>query len=364
MIYALALVNFTTAEPGRLGLTMTEERSIVALDARHRRLAAAVAATSLLLGTGSAMAYAEPGDRPAQGQENSRADAEHGTPASQADLPIDSAAAAVADAPDAAAAPESVELPAVADQPEADRPEADQAEAAADTGSSTAADVQSTQGSGMSGNANPPGNNGVVKVDGEDFDDIPNNDPHVDCEFRIDFYNFDEGDLDARVVFESQPPTGDAVISGDEPEFVFIGEDPAGGGNDHDASQTYTLSFEGEPHPQQGFHVKLTIEAPDGQGPDAFNKYKVFWVEPCEVPTPTPTPTPTETPTPTPTPTETPSPTETPTPGETPEATPGPEQPGEEELADTGSSTAGLLGLAVLLAAGGGLVAVLRRRLA
>ncbi len=33
-------------------------------------------------------------------------------------------------------------------------------------------------------------------------------------------------------------------------------------------------------HPQQGYHVKLTIHAPGSQGADT--KHKVFWVEPCE----------------------------------------------------------------------------------
>src|ERR687892_506859 len=53
----------------------------------------------------------------------------------------------------------------------------------------------------------PPGNNGTVKVDGIEFDDHPNNEPHVGCEFQIDFYGYDEGDLSAAVTFEAQPPT-------------------------------------------------------------------------------------------------------------------------------------------------------------
>jgi len=64
---------------------------------------------------------------------------------------------------------------------------------------------------------------------------------------------------------------------------VFIGEDDnAGGGSEAglDASETYTLDFTGiEPHPNQGFHVKLTINADGSQGADV--KYKVFWVTGC-----------------------------------------------------------------------------------
>jgi hypothetical protein len=62
-----------------------------------------------------------------------------------------------------------------------------------------------------------------------------------------------------------------------------------------DASETYTLSFTGTPHPQQGFHVKLTIHADGSQGADT--KHKVFWVQPCEVPTTLPTTPPSTAPT-------------------------------------------------------------------
>ena len=54
---------------------------------------------------------------------------------------------------------------------------------------------------------NPPGNNGTVKIDDVPFDDHPNNEPHVGCTFQVDFYGYDEGDLDATVTFEAHPPT-------------------------------------------------------------------------------------------------------------------------------------------------------------
>lgn len=132
---------------------------------------------------------------------------------------------------------------------------------------------------------NPPGNNGTVKIDREAFDDAPNNEPHVGCEFQVDFYGYDEGDLNALVTFESHPPTGPSqVLLTDE---VFIGEDDNSGGGSEaglDASETYTLDFTGiAPHPQQGFHVKLTVNAEGSQGADV--KHKVFWVEDCEPPT-------------------------------------------------------------------------------
>jgi hypothetical protein len=128
---------------------------------------------------------------------------------------------------------------------------------------------------------NPPGNNGTIKVDDQPFDDHPDNEPHVGCTFQIDFYGFDEGDLNADVTFESHPPTGPVQVL--LTDTVFIGEDDNSGGGSEaglDASETYTLDFTGiEPHPNQGFHVKLTIHADGSQGADT--KYKVFWVTGC-----------------------------------------------------------------------------------
>ena len=61
---------------------------------------------------------------------------------------------------------------------------------------------------------------------------------------------------------------------------MFIGQDAAGGGTDLDAQATYNLSGLlgqlGDPQPQQGYHVKLTVHADGSQGADT--KYKVFWV--------------------------------------------------------------------------------------
>ncbi|HEY8546606.1 MAG TPA: hypothetical protein VIL36_16215 [Acidimicrobiales bacterium] len=138
--------------------------------------------------------------------------------------------------------------------------------------------------------ADPPGNNGTVKVDGLAFDSHPNNEPHVGCTFEIDFYGYDEGDLEATVTFEAQPPT---PSDDDEPlleDTVFIGEDAAGGGTDLDAEVAYDLTdaLAGiEPHPVQGWHVKLTIHAEGSQGADT--KFKVFWVSGCDDDTPPPT---------------------------------------------------------------------------
>jgi len=138
---------------------------------------------------------------------------------------------------------------------------------------------------------NPPGNNGTIKVDREPFDDAPDNEPHVGCTFQVDSYGFDEGDLNADVTFTAHPPTGDRQVV--LTDTVFIGEDDNSGGGSEaglDASKTYTLDLTGiTPHPEQGVHVKLTINADGSQGADT--KYKVFWVTGCETPPTTTTTT-------------------------------------------------------------------------
>jgi hypothetical protein len=137
---------------------------------------------------------------------------------------------------------------------------------------------------------NPPGNNGTIKLDDTPFDDAPNNEPHVGCVFQVDFYGYDQGDLDATVTFEAHPPTGPVQLL--LTDTVFIGEDDNSGGGSQaglDASETYTLDFTGiTPHPVQGFHVKLTVNAEGSQGADV--KHKVFWVTGC-APAPTTTTT-------------------------------------------------------------------------
>src|SRR5438477_8854157 len=60
--------------------------------------------------------------------------------------------------------------------------------------------------------ADPPGNNGTVKIDAEAFDTHPDNQPHVGCRFQVDFYGFDQGNLNADVEFVVQPPTGSDIV--------------------------------------------------------------------------------------------------------------------------------------------------------
>lgn len=146
---------------------------------------------------------------------------------------------------------------------------------------------------------NPPGNNGTVKVDGVEFDSHPDNEPHVGCSFEIDWYGMDEGDLWSDVTFAVQPPTGkpEDILT----DTVFIGEDDNSGGGSEDgldASREYDLTNllvgHFDPQPQQGYHIKLTINTDGSQGADV--KHKVFWVDGCEGETPPTTVPPTTVP--------------------------------------------------------------------
>ena len=111
---------------------------------------------------------------------------------------------------------------------------------------SAAATAMLLAGAGGAAAANPPGNNGTVKIDDTPFDDLPNNEPHVGCSFQVDFYGYDEGDLDAQVTFEAHPPTGPVQVL--LTDTVFIGEDDNSGGGSEaglDASVTYTWTSPG-----------------------------------------------------------------------------------------------------------------------
>ena len=88
------------------------------------------------------------------------------------------------------------------------------------------------QVSAMAG-GNPPGNNGTVKVAGPALGTSRGNESHVGCALAIEFFGFDEGDLTGTATFELQAPTGNGVLLVDS---TSIGEDPAGGGTDLDAT--------------------------------------------------------------------------------------------------------------------------------
>src|SRR5829696_7692075 len=140
-------------------------------------------------------------------------------------------------------------------------------------------------GAGPAAAQDPPGNNGTVKIDDTPFDSHPKNEPHVGCVVQVDLYGYDAGDLTATVTFEAWAPTNEGEDDELLTDTLDIGEDPAGGGTDLDASGTYDLTnalADITPHPQQGWHVRLTVHAEGSQGADV--KHKVFWVQECPPP--------------------------------------------------------------------------------
>jgi LPXTG-motif cell wall-anchored protein len=159
-------------------------------------------------------------------------------------------------------------------------------------------------GASLTGNPhNPPGDNGTVKIDGAPFEDEVDNQPHVTCDFELEFFNFDEGQK-ANITLWAQPPSStpnDKVVW--SKSNVLISNDPASGAeNDHDEViklSAKDLDLTGlKLQDQQGYHIKLDVDLTDGKAFD--DKHKVFWLQPCES-SESPSPTPGgETPTPTP----------------------------------------------------------------
>ncbi|WP_205801335.1 LPXTG cell wall anchor domain-containing protein [Micromonospora thermarum] len=194
------------------------------------------------------------------------------------------------------------------------------------------------------GGNNPPGDNGTVKIDGKEFEDHVDNQPHVTCEFELEFFNFDT-DQAADITLTAQPPSGtDKVVWSIKNKIIST--DPASGAeNDHDEViklSAADLDLAGlKQHEKHGYHLKLDVDLVEGQSSDA--KHKVFWLEPCRT---SPTPT-------------TPAPT-TPVP-----TTPGGNGGGGEDdpsLPITGVAGTGIALTGLALIGGGVALTVLRRR--
>jgi len=122
------------------------------------------------------------------------------------------------------------------------------------------------------------GNKGTVKVEEVDIDELPDNSPHPGCVFRVEWFHYADGS-DVTWDFTVHPPTSDTSGPGSS---VGGGADTLGpeDTNNHHLNLSVVQDLEAallgsgiEPHPQQGWHVKLSVTGPEG------NKYKVFWVE-------------------------------------------------------------------------------------
>jgi LPXTG-motif cell wall-anchored protein len=178
-----------------------------------------------------------------------------------------------------------------------------------------------------------------VKINSQDVDNGISNEPHFPCDFQVEFFGFDEGQT-ATITFTIHPPSGqgDVLLS----ETRTVSNDPAAGGlNDVDEVFQYSGTSFGldsfDAQPQQGFHVKLTVES---EGVPGGKKHKVFWLQ-CVAPTPTPTPSASETTSPAPSATTT-----TPAPG----------------LPVTGIGVGGMIATGMALVGAGAALVFLRRR--
>ena len=152
-------------------------------------------------------------------------------------------------------------------------------------GSGTAGDRNSVDGSAAPTGHNPPGNNGTVKIHDDYGDTAHHNVPHVDCDFAVAFWGFDlNQNLD--VSFAGQAPTGkDTLLTVTGAPTSITSPDAAGGGQDYDGELQFradqlNLASLGDPHPKQGYHIKLTVNTYEPGG----HKYKVFWLQPCTTP--------------------------------------------------------------------------------
>jgi LPXTG-motif cell wall-anchored protein len=143
-----------------------------------------------------------------------------------------------------------------------------------------------------SASAQPPGNNGTVKIENVtvDNDDDENNanHPHVACPFAVRWYGYDEGTRTFSVSFEAQPPSGvgtTAIVSGPS-GGTFQGGGP---GDQVDHEEVYEVDTSDLfMQPNQGYHIKMTVTTDGSQGNDT--KHKVFWMGACAEESPSPTP--------------------------------------------------------------------------
>jgi LPXTG-motif cell wall-anchored protein len=222
-------------------------------------------------------------------------------------------------------------------------------------------------------------NRGTVKIDGTDLADVPNNEPHVDdCVFNVEFFGYPANQEVAVQVTLQSPTSGPGAIN---QSTVLDDDDESGGGSAEGFDGQITIDATSltagiEPHPIQGWHLRLEVDDGEVGGP----KQKVFWVIGCEEPPPTTgtTSTTSTTSTTVPDTTTTTAPDETTTTTAGPTRDGGPPTPGQPgapaapaapqpvtELALTGSSSWVLTIVGSLLVlVGAGLTLVSRRRLA
>ena len=261
-----------------------------------RRTATAGLLTLTLLGVPTAALAASPDSaRPAQaerGQERAAQaqDADRGRSESAASPSTSPSPAAAADraragaaggAAGGAAAGRSAAAPGRTRAPQA-RPEQARPERARPEPKGKAAGQEKGKPAGAARTADPRGNNGTFKVDGPVLDTSHGNEPHVSCEFRLNFFGYDAGQL-ADISVTAIAPTRGATtrVSG----LQLISSNPAKGGlygGSYPATGTWSAVDLGlDPTQRQHVRVSVTSFNPDGSDVPGGAKSKVFWLEPC-----------------------------------------------------------------------------------
>src|SRR5262245_2521515 len=210
--------------------------------------------------------------------------------------------------------------------------------------------------------ADPAGNNGTMKINAQGIDSSEDisHEPHVPCDFQVEFFGFDEMQT-ATITFTIHSPSGDGEVLLSEPKTVSF--DKAGGGlNDVDEVFPYSGSTFGlenfTAQPQQGFHIRLTVTS---EGVPGGVKHKMFWLQcgPASTPPSSPASTPPSSPPSTPpsSPASTPPSSPSSTPPSSPSQSASTSQPPSTSAPASTSPAAGQLpvtgaGLGGLVAAG------------
>lgn len=109
------------------------------------------------------------------------------------------------------------------------------------------------------------GNQGSVKVDGDDVDDLPANHPHVVCALRVVVEHGFGTPFD--IDFDADAPT---TRAGNDQRLLIV--HVPNGDNISGLIDLRAFVAGIVPNPQQGFHIFITVHLPGG------DKHKVIWV--------------------------------------------------------------------------------------
>ena len=136
-----------------------------------------------------------------------------------------------------------------------------------------------------SSGTSPVGNNGTVKIDNyndKNGNDVAqNNEPHVSCVWGVDAYGYEFSAPVGMEAFSQHSPTPGFGGNAAAQRMALANQNPRGNGATYNGSTTNAFAAVGSPHPKQGYHVRLTYTAPDGNSHGSTVKHKMFWVQPC-----------------------------------------------------------------------------------